>query len=102
MNKNTQILLGVGALAVIGYFIYKNNKPAKANAIGRTANRFGDGEIKLNLPQIPNSECVRQECGCSTKRELVKMPDGTEEFVYTCVDGCKSFATKKENNCKSK
>ena len=35
MNKNTQILLGVGALAVIGYFVYKNNKPAKANAVGK-------------------------------------------------------------------
>jgi hypothetical protein len=35
MDKKTQILLGVAAVAVIGYFIYKNNKPAKANAVGK-------------------------------------------------------------------
>jgi hypothetical protein len=27
MQKNTKILLGVGALAVAGYFIWKNNQP---------------------------------------------------------------------------
>jgi hypothetical protein len=44
MNKKTQILLGVGALAVVGYFVWKNNqsKDTFANATGkknRTANR---------------------------------------------------------------
>jgi hypothetical protein len=35
LNKNTQILLGVGALAVVGYFVYQNNKSdKKANASG--------------------------------------------------------------------
>jgi hypothetical protein len=33
--NNTQILLGVGALAVVGYFVYQNNKSdKKANASG--------------------------------------------------------------------
>jgi hypothetical protein len=35
LNKNTQIILGVGALAVVGYFVWKNNKSnKKANASG--------------------------------------------------------------------
>jgi hypothetical protein len=35
LNKNTQILLGVGALAIVGYFVMKNNQqPKKANASG--------------------------------------------------------------------
>jgi hypothetical protein len=29
MNKETQILLGVGALALVGYFVWKNNQPKK-------------------------------------------------------------------------
>jgi hypothetical protein len=28
MNKQTQILIGIGAVAVVGYFIWKNNKKA--------------------------------------------------------------------------
>jgi hypothetical protein len=36
MNKNTKILLGVGVVAAIGYFVMKNNKPAKkASAEGK-------------------------------------------------------------------
>lgn len=43
MNKNTQILLGVGVFALIGYFVYQNNKSdKKANAIG--------GKGKKNKP----------------------------------------------------
>ena len=40
MKKNTQILLAVGALAVVGYFVYKNNKPKKANAIGSKSKNY--------------------------------------------------------------
>ena len=29
MNKETQILLGVGALALVGYLVWKNNQPKK-------------------------------------------------------------------------
>jgi len=36
MDKNTKMLLGVGAVAVVGYLIYQNNKPKGfANASGR-------------------------------------------------------------------
>jgi hypothetical protein len=33
MDKNTKMLLGVGAVAVIGYLVWKNNQP-KANLTG--------------------------------------------------------------------
>ena len=36
MDKNTKMLLGLGAVAVVGYLIYQNNKPKGfANASGR-------------------------------------------------------------------
>jgi hypothetical protein len=38
MDKNTKMLLGVGAVAVVAYLIYQNNKPKSfANASGRFA-----------------------------------------------------------------
>jgi hypothetical protein len=36
MTKQTKMLLGVGALAVVGYFVYTKMKGTKANAIGST------------------------------------------------------------------
>jgi hypothetical protein len=44
MKKNTQILLGVGVLAVIGYFVYKNNTPAKTTASFQGKCRRGESE----------------------------------------------------------
>ena len=40
MQKRTKILLGVGALAIAGYFIWKNNQPKDifANASGKSLN----------------------------------------------------------------
>lgn len=55
MKKNTKILLGVGALAVVGYFVYKNNKP-KANASGRCSGR-GQKEIILKDDSGTYSVC---------------------------------------------
>jgi hypothetical protein len=43
MNKKTQILLGVGALALVGYFVWKNNQPNKKGAF--TGQIFGNREL---------------------------------------------------------
>lgn len=95
MEKRTKILLGVGALAVVGYLILKNNqKDIFKNATGKGGGKglmTSTGVIKL-----PDTDCTQPACGCSTKRELVKFPDGSDEFVYTCNNGCKSFKTNKE------
>jgi hypothetical protein len=42
MNKETQILLGVGALALVGYLVWKNNQPKKKGAF--TGQIFGNRE----------------------------------------------------------
>jgi hypothetical protein len=34
MDKKTKMLLGVGAVALIGYLVWKNNQP-KMNAVGK-------------------------------------------------------------------
>jgi hypothetical protein len=37
MKKSTKIMLGLGALAVVGYFIYKNNQDDKKSTGVQTA-----------------------------------------------------------------
>jgi len=104
MQKRTKILLGVGALAVVGYLVWKNNQPkdifASATGRGRGKGNLMTSNDVTDLIKLPDTDCTQQACGCSTKRELVKFPDGSDEFVYTCANGCKSFKTNKEGNCK--
>lgn len=79
MNKNTKILLGLGAVAAVGYFIWKNNSP-KANATGR-------GDF--------NTEAWQKECtSCYTMVQDL----GNGDFVYTCKNG--NHATKIKNGVK--
>jgi hypothetical protein len=60
MDKNTKILLGVGALAVVGYFIYQNNKKSdtKASAIGKTG-----------IPIVPTANRGNLPCGSRDVKE---------------------------------
>ena len=71
MNTKTKILLGVGALAVVGYFVWKNNqsKDIFANATGRigkknrTANRTvtcGRSDVKI-VTRDGYTYCTRQD-----------------------------------------
>ena len=59
MKKSTKIMLGVGALAVVGYFIYKNNQDKKTstgqqNAGGKTDYRCPKGYTFNNGYCMPN------------------------------------------------
>jgi len=55
MNKNTKMILGVGAVAIVGYLVYKqmNKKAGFANATGMTTLRNAQ----------PRGECVRAKSG---------------------------------------
>ncbi len=39
MNKQTKMLLGIGAVAVVGYLIWKQGQKPKASAVGRLGGR---------------------------------------------------------------
>jgi len=55
LNKNTQIILGVGALAVVGYFVWKNNN--KKNADGKYQEDEGvrSNRVTLNPYNYPKN-----------------------------------------------
>ena len=52
MNKNTKMILGVGALAIVGYLVYKQMKPKPASF----ANATGMTTLKN---AVPRGECAR-------------------------------------------
>ena len=62
MTKNQKMLLGLGAVAVVGYFIYQNNKPkgfaGKMNATGK--GMFGRTRLEMAQP------CTGANGGTST------------------------------------
>jgi hypothetical protein len=48
MTKNTKMLLGVGAVAVVGYLIWKNQSTTSfAGPVGRRLKTFAVGKDKL-------------------------------------------------------
>jgi hypothetical protein len=76
MNKQTQILLGVGALAVVGYLVYKNNTPAKkANATGFTCPRGSSQSIVKTRDGDKYFQCI-------DRRGIRTIYDGNGSQVY--------------------
>jgi hypothetical protein len=51
MNKNTKIVLGIGALALIGWFIYKNNK--QTQVVEATTSTDPDEELAYMMLASP-------------------------------------------------
>ena len=62
MKKNTKILLGVGAVAVLGYYVWKQNQKPKifASAVGDVGSDY-------------------QSCKASCKNA---------QSIYNCVTNC--------------
>jgi hypothetical protein len=83
MKKETQILLGVGALAVVGYLVMKNNQqPKKANASG----------IFANETSLPTKKLGRGfACDIGSKQSIVTAKDGTRFFRCINPRGLVSF-----------
>jgi hypothetical protein len=52
MKKSTKIMLGVGALAVVGYFIYKNNQDKKTSTGVQTATGKKGGNFPCNSREV--------------------------------------------------
>lgn len=85
MDKNTKILLGVGAVAVIGYFIYKNNNTPKANAIGKSTKA---SELMTSMGVSMGGDMgVIEKCGCHKSKATFPQKDGTIKVEYECRDG---------------
>jgi len=75
MNKKTQILLGVGILTVVGYFVWKNNQSEKKNATG------------FSCPRGSNQTIVKDEDGnkyyqCLDRRGIPSVFSGDGKKVY--------------------
>ena len=81
MNKNTKMILGVGALAIVGYLVYKQmNKTATstasfANVSGRIA---GGGYLS------DTSSSAMRCCGHKSKVANAESPSG---FTFSCCNG---------------
>jgi hypothetical protein len=97
MNKKTKILLGVGALAVVAYLVYKNNKP-KANATGRNTKLSQFGSMGNTIFDGGYSTNIKDECLCHTDVKTFKRQDGTEVTEYTCKNG--EHSSKSKGACK--
>lgn len=76
MKKNTKILLGLGAVAAVGYFVWKNNQGTKANATGGFA-----------CPRGSKMSIVKNESGqkyfqCVDNRGVMTIFDGGGHQVW--------------------
>jgi hypothetical protein len=106
MQKKTKILLGVGALAVAGYFIWKNNqsKDIFANASGRKKVLKGGDEIALSNISMEMPDYFRDFCKCHTAVNVLTRKDDegnvTEVTEYTCSNG--EHSNKSNGPCKNK
>jgi hypothetical protein len=101
IDKKTKILLGVGALAVAGYFIWKNNQPKDifANASGRKQVVKGGDEIALGNTLFGSYE-FRENCACSYgSPKILRRSDGTEITEYECGNGEHSNQNKGKKCC---
>jgi len=70
MDKKTKILLGVGALAVVGYLVWKNNQPAK------TANATGRKGTLSSMLTLDTKEICGCDCGYNEKNKEYLCRDG--------------------------
>jgi hypothetical protein len=55
INKQTKMILGLAAVGVAGYFVFKSMKPKTQNFVRR--NRFGN-DIIPKCPNCPNGQCT--------------------------------------------
>jgi hypothetical protein len=98
MTKNQKMLLGLGAVAVVGYFIYQNNKPKgfageKMNATGRPRifGRTVSLENKCKGADGGTGTTPESAGGtCCHSGESVKRADG--RIVFKCCKGAQNWA----------
>ena len=83
MTKNQKMLLGVGAVAVVGYLIYQNNKPKGfANAVGRPTIMGGISNSTTAKPRTTKCEKYTGETG------YYMMPNANGIMTLTTVYEC--------------
>ena len=82
MNKNTKMILGVGAVAIVGYLIWKQ-MPKK-----NFANLRGGGG-GLELMEVANCAAGYQE----------KYTDSTGQEMYICCDPRYKSKSAKDKKC---
>jgi len=70
MNKNTKMILGVGAVAIVGYLVYKQMSKPKAGF--------------ANFGSISLSPSANKCCGHKDKRANAGSPSG---YTFTCCNG---------------
>ena len=84
MTKQTKMLLGVGALAVVGYLVYTKTSGTKANAIGsrvtdldpEACNDYGTPPVKLKISYPDGSTRDGWSCKKPKKRISSVPPKG--------------------------
>ncbi len=89
MTKNTKLVIGVGVLAVAGYYIWKQTQDKK-NVVGRTKiigagqNPFQVGRpvrpVRPNTPQFMEVPECRKAINCTSVNI-----DGVSRKIYTCA-----------------
>ena len=75
MNKNTQIILGVCTLALVGYLVWKNNQSDKKNADGFSCPRGS----KQNVVKDQDGKKYWQ---CIDKRGVQHIYDGSGKQLW--------------------
>ena len=86
MDKNTKMLLGLGAVAVVGYLIYQNNKPKGfSNASGRGIFAPTGGVTNSTISR----NAVKPKCKFGLYATYTTSPSGS---VSTEFHDCKTGA----------
>ena len=87
MTKQTKMLLGVGALAVVGYLVYtKMGSGTKTNAIGKKSKVKGGVRSGFDKPATCGEGCTNGTCRFDMYDEGGKV---TGYNVFACKDQTK-------------
>jgi hypothetical protein len=95
MDKKTQMILGVGVLAVAGYLIYKGMQPKNlVGAAGPVLSTGGTGTME-SIPRLNiSSSSLAAKEQCCGHSGTFKTNDGKDG--YTCCNG--SLSAKSQGN----
>jgi len=87
MTKNQKMLLGLGAVAVVGYLVYQNNKPKGfANAVGKPKPTIFGGISNSTTAKAPRNKACEKYTGQTIQATWVDVKGNpVSGTLYECA-----------------